>query len=307
MPGRAKVSLVKTEDRERGIRKAVALLGDVNWPFDGAHVVLKPNFNSDDPFPGSTHNDTLRALVGLLRELGSSHITIADRSGGSWVTEEVLAEKGIPQLAEKLGVELVATDAEPPEAWERLEVPDGHWKRGVEVPKLFLEADAIVQSCCLKTHRFGGHFTMSLKNAVGVIAKDSVFDGYGYMSEMHGSPHIREMIAEINQLYTPDLIVMDAIDAFVRGGPATGALEHPGLILASTDRIAIDAVGVAILRTYETTPEVAEGRIFDLDQIRRAAELGIGVDSPDRIELVAADDRVSQDAARGIREALARG
>jgi uncharacterized protein (DUF362 family) len=307
MPERAKVGLVKTEDREVGIRKAVELLGDVKWPFGGVHAVLKPNFNSDDPFPGSTHNDTLRALVGLLRELGAARITIADRSGGSWVTEEVLAKKGIPELAEELGVEWVATDKQSPTAWKRVDVPNGHWKRGVEIPKLFFNAEAIVQTCCLKTHRFGGHFTMSLKNAVGVIAKDSVFDDYGYMGEMHGSPHIREMIAEINQLYAPDLVVMDAIDAFVRGGPATGTLEHPGLILASTDRIAIDAVGVAILRTYDTTPEVGEGRIFDLDQIRRAAELGIGVDSAGRIELVATRDRESQDAVRVVREILKKG
>jgi uncharacterized protein (DUF362 family) len=307
MSERVKVSLVKAEDRKRGIRSAIGLLGEVEWPFGGAHVVLKPNFNSDDGFPGSTHNDTLRALVGLLRELGASAITIADRSGASWVTEEVLVKKGIPELAKELGVELVATDKLPPEAWERADVPNGHWSRGVEVPKLFLDAEAIVQTCCLKTHRFGGHFTMSLKNAVGVIAKDSVFDGYGYMGEMHGSPHLRAMIAEINQLFTPALVVMDAIDAFVQGGPATGTLEHPGLILVSTDRIAIDAVGVAILRTYETTPEVAEGRIFDLDQIRRAVELGIGVDSADRIELVAAGDRASREAARILREVLARG
>jgi len=307
MSERVKVSLVKSENREHGIRTAVELLGQAKWPFREAHVVLKPNFNSDDLFPGSTHNDTLRALVGLLRELGAARITIADRSGGSWVTEEVVANKGIPELTEELEVELVITDAQPAETWVHVDVPDGHWMRGVEIPKLFVNAEAIVQTCCLKTHRFGGHFTMSLKNAVGVIAKDSFFDDYGYMSEMHGSPHIRKMIAEINQLYTPDLIVMDAIDAFVQGGPATGVLEHPGLILASTDRIALDAVGVAILRTYDTTSEVAEGRIFDLDQIRRAAELGIGVDSAKQIELVAADSPGSRDAARAVYEVLARG
>ena len=71
MPERVRVSLVKTEDREQGVRTAVELLGADEWPFDAVHVVIKPNFNSDDPFPGSTHNDTLRALVGLLRELGA--------------------------------------------------------------------------------------------------------------------------------------------------------------------------------------------------------------------------------------------
>ena len=114
MPERVRVSLVKTEDREQGVRTAVELLGADEWPFDAVHVVIKPNFNSDDPFPGSTHNDTLRALVGLLRELGAGRITIADRSGASWVTKEVLAKKGIPKLAAELGVELVASDTDRP-------------------------------------------------------------------------------------------------------------------------------------------------------------------------------------------------
>ena len=307
MTGRARVSLVKTDDRDRGIRRAVELLESPEWPFGGAHVVLKPNFNSHDTFPGSTHNDTLRALVGLLRDLGASRITIADRSGGSWVSAEVVAKKAVPELAEELGVQLIVTDTQPAEAWARVEVPNGHWKRGVEIPKLFLDAEAIVQTCCLKTHQFGGHFTLSLKNAVGVVAKTSLFDEYNYMKEMHGSPHMREMIAEINQLYTPDLVVIDALDAFVKGGPATGTLVHPGLILASTDRVALDAVGVAILRTYDTTPEVAEGRLFDLDQIRRAAELGIGIDAADRIDLIADDDANSQAVAASLREILADG
>jgi len=307
MADRVRVSLVKTEDRAAGIAESIALLGDGCRSFYGVDIVLKPNFNSDDPFPGSTHNDTLRALVGWLRERGARQITIADRSGGSWITQEVAAKKGISGLAAQLGVSWVATDELPPRAWRRVTVPSGHWKRGVEIPVLFLDAKAIVQTCCLKTHQFGGQFTMSLKNAVGVIAKESVFDGYSYMGEMHGSPHMRRMIAEINQLYRPDLIVMDAIDAFVRGGPATGTLEHPGLILASTDRVAIDAVGVAILRTYETTPEVAEGRIFDLDQIRYAVDLGIGVDAGTGIELVAAEDPFSRGTADDLRAILQEG
>jgi len=57
--------------------------------------------------------------------------------------------------------------------------------------------DTLVQTCCLKTHRFGGHFTLSLKNSVGLAAKRVPEDSYNYMSELHGSPHQRRMIAEI--------------------------------------------------------------------------------------------------------------
>ena len=55
------VSLVRTQSRLEGVPKAIALLK--SNPVSGKSVILKPNFNTADPAPGSTHNDTLRALV----------------------------------------------------------------------------------------------------------------------------------------------------------------------------------------------------------------------------------------------------
>ncbi len=98
----------------------------------------------------------------------------------------------------------------------------------------------------LKTHRFGGHFTLSLKNSVGLAGKYLPGDGYNYMQELHGSEHQRRMIAEINAAYQPALIVMDGVEAFVRGGPDRGDLVAANVMLAGTDRVAIDAVGVAL-------------------------------------------------------------
>jgi uncharacterized protein (DUF362 family) len=98
------------------------------------------------------------------------------------------------------------------------------------------------------------------------------------------------MIAEINAFYDVDLVVMDAMKAFVNRGPEAGDTVEPGLFLASRDRVALDAVGVAILRRYGSTDEVMRGSIFDLDQIKRAAELGIGVSSADSISLIPVND-----------------
>ena len=112
------------------------------------------------------------------------------------------------------------------------------------------------------------------------------------------------MIAEINAAYAPDLIVMDGVEAFVTGGPAKGKKVEAGVVLAATDRVAIDAVGVAILRLFGTTKEVSQGRIFDQEQIARAVELGLGVDTPERIQLVTADPE-SRDYATQISQVLA--
>ncbi|MCR4403712.1 MAG: DUF362 domain-containing protein [Candidatus Acetothermia bacterium] len=300
------VSLVKAQDRREGVRAAVELLGLPEDQFSGKEVILKPNFNSADPFPGSTHNDTLAALVELLRERGASKIIVADRSGMG-VTRSVMEAKGIFKLAEQMGFQAIPIDDLPAEEWEHLPLEGSHWKRGVELPKLFLQAGSIVQTCCLKTHQYGGHFTMSLKNSVGMVARYSVEDGYDYMMELHSSRYQRQMIAEINVLYRPDLIVLDALEAFVRGGPDKGPKESPGVILASQDRVALDAAGVAILRMYQMTTAVARGRIFDQAQIRRAVELGLGASSPEEIELVPAADPESRAFAQAVREILDRG
>ena len=129
---------------------------------------------------------------------------------------------------------------------------------------------------------------------------------YPYMSELHRSPHVRQMIAEINTAYSPDLIVLDGVEAFVDGGPSQGTRVQSGVILAGNDRVAIDAVGVAILRLLGTTPEVSRGLIFEQDQIARAVKLNLGVKSPDQIQLVT-DDSESEALAGRVREVLLRG
>ncbi len=166
-----------------------------------------------------------------------------------------------------------------------------------------LEAQGVVQTCCLKTHRYGGHFTMSLKNSVGLVAKKVPGDAHDYMGELHRSPHQRTMIAEINSAYQPDLIVLDGVEAFVTGGPAQGKGVNAQVILAGTDRVAIDAVGVALLRHFGTTPAVAEGPIFQQAQIARAVELGLGVAGPEEIELIT-DDPESAAYAGEIQQVL---
>ena len=204
-------------------------------------------------------------------------------------TRAVMERKGIYDLAAELGLETVAFDRLDADAWEMVQIEGGHWRRGFAVARPVLDADGVVQTCCLKTHRFGGHFTMSLKNSVGLVAKWVPGSSYNYMSELHSSPDQRLMIAEINAAYRPDLVVLDGVQAFVDGGPDTGTLVDSEVMLAGTDRVAIDAVGVAILRYFGTTPDVSRGPIFSQEQIARAAELGLGVSGPEQIELVTPD------------------
>lgn len=282
-----RVAFVKTNDRSSGLNMALDLL-EIN-PIKGKSLFLKPNFNSADPAPGSTHNDTLSSLIQRLQVMGASRITIGDRSGMG-DTRRAMREMGIFNLANDLGCETIVFDELEASEWELMRIEGAHWRDGFAVARPVLEADGVVQTCCLKTHRFGGHFTMSLKNSVGMVARQVPGESYDYMNELHSSPDQRRMIAEINMAYVPDLIVLDGIEAFVTGGPDRGARVESNVILAGTDRVAIDAVGVAILRYFGTTEAVSKGAIFQQEQISRAVELGLGITRPENIELITGDE-----------------
>lgn len=296
----ARVALVKTTDRAAGAARAIDLLS--LGGFQGKDLFIKPNFNSADPTPGSTSEDALAAIVKKLKAMGAGPLTIGDRSGMG-DTREVMEKKHAFRLGKELGAKVVVFDDLSADDWEHLNHADSHWRQGFAVPRLVRQAGGVVQTCCLKTHRFGGHFTLSLKNSVGLAAKTMPGNSYNFMHELHSSPDQRRMIAEINTAYRPDLIVLDGIQAFTNGGPEEGKLVNSNVILAGTDRIAIDAVGVALLRYYGTTKEVSRGEIFDQEQIARAVQLNIGVKSPKQIELVTGD-RDSAEYAKQIRAIL---
>lgn len=281
-----KVAFIKTTDRTDGVRQAMKLLG--NNPFGGKHIFLKPNFNSADPTPGSTHPDVLRALVSEMNNMGAARITVGDRSGmGN--TRQVMGKLGVYKLAEELGFETIVLDDLTADDWELIQPGNSHWSQGFPFARPCLEADTIVQTCCLKTHRYGGHFTLSLKNSVGMVAKNDHRHNHDFMQELHSSDYQRTMIAEINTAYTPGLVILDGVEAFISGGPANGKRIFSQVILAGTDRVAMDAVGVALLRLHGCKTEVAKGKIFEQEQIARAVSLGLGVDSPEKIGFITGD------------------
>lgn len=219
-------------------------------------------------------------------------------------TKEVMDEKGIIPLMEKLDVRVINFDDLKEKDWVHVNPKDTHWQDGFRVARPILESECLVSTCCLKTHQYGGVFTLSLKLHVGVVP--TTRNGYGYMRELHGSPHQRKLIAEINAPFKPALIVLDGIDAFVDGGPVTGKRAKANVFLASTDRVAIDAVGVAILKSLGSNDQIMKPKIFEQEQISRAAQIGLGASSPAEIDLFPADDQ-SREFRDRIADVLNRG
>jgi uncharacterized protein (DUF362 family) len=292
---RTTVVLIRTDDRRDGVRRALALLDPQG--ITGKAVNLKPNFNTADPAPAGTHNDTLAQLVTELEERDAREVVLGESSFPP--TRQVMEDKGILDLASDMGFGVVSYDEIPDAEWVHFMPAGTHWPEGFHLPRHVVESEYLVSACCLKTHGFGGVFTMSLKLSVGLTPK-SIRRG------MHRSPHMRRMIAELNQGYAPQLIVMDGIEAFTDGGPSSGTLAQPNVMIAGTDRVAVDAVGLAVLKHVGSNDAIMGTPIFRQEQMAHAVEVGLGVSGPEEIALVS-DDEAGRAYAATIEGILAEG
>ncbi|MDB4443830.1 DUF362 domain-containing protein [bacterium] len=290
------LALVKTGDRRQGVSDALKLLKPP--AMKGKRVLVKPNFNTADSTPGSTHNDVLSALVREIQEQEAASITVGDRCGPG-DTQRVMEDKGIFDMGRDLGFEVLNFEAMEEKDWVLVNPDGNHWKGGFYMARPLVDSEYTVTTGCLKTHQYGGHFTMSMKLSVGSVHRKQ-------MRQLHGSPDMRKMIAEINLGYQPQLIVMDGVEVFTDGGPMTGKRKTANVVLAGTDRVAIDAVGLAVLKDLGSNKTIMDRKIFEQDQMKRAVEIGLGVSGPEQIEIITQDPE-SQAYADKLKSILRQG
>lgn len=276
--GKALVSFVVTSnDVKSDIRKAVALLGGLDKsikPQD--RILLKPNFNSDDPPPGSTALDFLVAVIDLLREQGCTKISVGESVGRPWApTEKVFKNAGLLSRMAEMKIPLLDFDKS-----QFFNVPiSGEYLDLIAYPKDLESFDKIIYLPTMKTHYLAG-FSMSLKLTVGMthLADRTLLHGDNNM-------FVSQRAVEMSIPVKPDLIIMDGRVSFVSGGPAIGLAVHPGVVLASGDPVALDVQGVRLLQNYAAVNHLA-GDAWNLPQIKTAVKHGLGIQHDGELLLV---------------------
>jgi len=262
------VSKVKVEqDLRDSIVTAVELIGGLGKVISpGDRVMLKPNFNSADPYPGSTDLEFLKVVIQLLKEAGAK-VVVGESAGAIWRPTRKLMVKldALRQLTD-IGAEVITFD-DRSRNWDWVKVRvDGDYLKEVTVPRSVYEADKIVYVPCMKTHQLA-RFTLSLKLAVGYVHP-------GERRSMH-MRNLERKIAEFNLALQPDLIIMDGRKAFVTWGPDRGKLVEPGVIMASGDQVAIDVEALKILGSYRAKNRLLPNP-YNSPQIATALRHGLG-------------------------------
>jgi len=146
------------------------------------------------------------------------------------------------------------------------------------------QVDAIINVPFLKTHNIAG-LTCSLKNLSHALVKHPARYHENrcspFISDIVSLPAIREKLR---------LNVVDALRVVYRGGPeaSTGAIRNHGMILASTDPVSIDTIGLEVLndtRTHAGLPVLAPSAAH-IPYLRNAHESGLGIAARYAVDVV---------------------
>jgi uncharacterized protein (DUF362 family) len=195
--------------------------------------------------------------------------------------------------------------------WRKIK-PEGakHWPNGFELAELLFRVDHVINVPVIKTH-FQAWFTMSMKAFVGMshhrtrmefhqtwVGEGSLFDQKRTSSRRRGikrdfvtegkdlAPFVNR-IAELNLGITPSMNILDGSRCFVFGGPSSGDTSEPKVVVASRDRIAADATGVALLKSIGTEDRLQKTSVWETPFLKHGIKIGLGVDSPQKINLKA--------------------
>jgi uncharacterized protein (DUF362 family) len=300
--GKALVVMVHGRDLSTMLQEGLRQLGGVErLQIVGKRVLLKPNVVNDRPSPSITSPSLVSVAVKTMKENGAADIIVGDSSGMlRFPTSENLTSTGVRAAAESAGAHALALEQEP---WVRVEPPRAAALPRFYVSKPVYDADLFINLPVIKTHRFA-HYSCSLKNLVGIIHPRY----RPSLSFLSGNWH--ERIAELNLAVHPHLTIADGSTMMIAGGPTTGTAARADLLLLSGDRIALDAVAVALIRSFGVWDKVLERSVWQQRQIRRAMELGLGVNGPGEMELltmsVSGGDAEFERRVETVRKDLAR-
>lgn len=267
---KSKVSIVKCKDYDEKnlqavLNKSLDLIGGINnFVKSTDKVLIKPNLlSATTPETAiDTHPEFVRSVIKLVKQTGAK-IFLGDSPsvwGRPQEVDNVYEKSGMKQIAEEENIELVKFDR------SRL-------KSGYPIAIWADECDCIISLPKFKTHDLT-ILTGAIKNLFGLIP------GL-YKTELHkralSSPEMAEVLADIYSVVKPKLSIVDGILALEGDGPASGGTpRNLGLILASSDAVAVDSVMAAIMGL----------RPKDVLSTKEAAERNLGCADFDDIEIL---------------------
>lgn len=219
-------------DTKRSVKRSIlALLNSLGWKSiirSDSSIFVKINMSLDRSYPGAnTSLEFIQPLVELLSSRADS-VYVGDSNPSACNTDKtfkitglagaILSSGGVPINLSKQ--ELVHLNG------------DGckYFTKGIKLPRVIIDSDAIISSACVKTHIFTA-ISSSLKNMFGCLPGRKVL----YHDRLD------DAIADAVYLTKPVLAVTDGITGMEGNGPVEGRPVSLNLVIGSRDLVSHDS------------------------------------------------------------------
>ncbi len=232
----------------------------------GQTVLIKPNLLSPraPELAVTTHPELVRQVILQCVRAGAARIWVGDSPAGQHAEATLWARTGM--TAAVAGTPAVL------KSWHTQQTPLACGEEVLAVPEWYSEVDVVISLPKLKTHALTV-LSCGLKNVFGIVSGQAKS---GFHSTYPSPQTISAFLVRVYATLQPALTIVDAVTAMEGNGPSNGQPLHVGVLLASRDAVALDAVACAALRLAPAA----------VPMIRLAAQAGLGTLDAARIDCV---------------------
>jgi len=236
--GKSIISSVEGTDYYKNTIRAVKGLGGMKkFVSSKSRVAILANAQRYNP--GTfTRPIILAAVIKMCQDAGADKINcLTLQSESNW------EKTGLKQVVNQSGANLVFIDPKNEANFKKISIPRGKALKEAMIMNEFYENDVFINLPITKDHA-GNKFTATLKNLMGLNAQinNRSFHQKNWRTDVNSITHLDQCIADLNLVVKPDLCIVDATEFIITNGPfGPGELKKANLVVAGTDRVAIDS------------------------------------------------------------------
>jgi uncharacterized protein (DUF362 family)/ferredoxin len=269
---RAKVALVQCKSYEEtevmaAVERGFALLGGADqFAQPNENLLLKPNIlvGAAPEEHVTTHPMVFKAVAAHLKNTWAK-LSYGD-SPGFGRSAAAATRSGLAAIAEEL--EITLADFTIP---AQVSFPEGKLIKQFTFAKSVLESDGLISLAKMKTHALT-RLTGAVKNQFGCIPGALKAEWHSRMPDME---RFSQMLVDLNRFLKPRLYVMDGIIAMEGNGPRNGDPRPVGVLLISSDPIALDATAARLINLNPAlVPTLPWGEAWGLGKMNDIEILG---------------------------------
>ena len=258
---------------DQSVRRAFAMAGGSGIKMGGKRVVIKPNVFCPRPAPTTTDPRVVAALIGIAKDAGAKSVTVAEgrsistakfRTGFN-TTRACFEAVGMTAAVEAAGADIVYLEED---EFVRVDLPQAGILKTANIPRTIMEAEVFINAPVMKNHALA-LVTLGVKNLHGIISDADKLFGHNYRD-------LPQKLADIMWGKKPDITVLDGVMGQERDQAEHGTPIDMGIIIASTDTVALDAVASSAIGLDP----------FEVETTKAAHDSGLGIGDLAQIDVV---------------------